>query len=164
MDEAETSPVMLNLWAAYQKKFSYASDLDWNTVMAAVRQLFARCEGTVWKNVDTTVKFWFLYRRGNWDRVNWCGLWWAGRLSKNLLGNRKALNLEAQSWKFWCRRWDLNPHVVAHNRFWVCLVCHSDTPACFAFASVINFIILKIKLQAKTWGENTCIFSRISIE
>ena len=45
-DEVENSPVMQDLWAAYQKKFSYASDLGWNTVMAAVRQLFARCEGT----------------------------------------------------------------------------------------------------------------------
>ena len=46
-DEVENSPVMQDLWAAYQKKFSYASDLGWDTVMAAVRQLFARCEGTV---------------------------------------------------------------------------------------------------------------------
>ena len=46
-DEVEASPVMQDLWVAYQKKFSYASDLGWNTVMAAVRQLFARCEGTV---------------------------------------------------------------------------------------------------------------------
>ena len=46
-DEVEASPVMQDLWAAYQKKFSYASDLGWDTVMAAVRQLFARCEGTV---------------------------------------------------------------------------------------------------------------------
>ena len=38
--------LMQDLWVAYQKKFSYASDLGWNTVMAAVRQLFARCEGT----------------------------------------------------------------------------------------------------------------------
>ena len=38
---------MQDLWVAYQKKFSYASDLDWNTVMAAVRQLFSRCEGEV---------------------------------------------------------------------------------------------------------------------
>ena len=38
---------MQDLWAAYQKKFSYASDLGWDTVMAAVRQLFARCEDTV---------------------------------------------------------------------------------------------------------------------
>ena len=45
-DEVENSPVMQDLWVAYQKKFSYASDLGWNTVMAAVRQLFARCEGT----------------------------------------------------------------------------------------------------------------------
>ena len=46
-DEVEASPVMQDLWVAYQKKFSYASDLGWDTVMAAVRQLFARCEGTV---------------------------------------------------------------------------------------------------------------------
>ena len=45
-DEVETSPVMQDLWVAYQKKFSYATDIEWNTVMAAVRQLFARCEGT----------------------------------------------------------------------------------------------------------------------
>ena len=46
-DEVENSPVMQDLWAAYQKKFSYASDLGWDTVMAAVRQLFVRCEGAV---------------------------------------------------------------------------------------------------------------------
>ena len=45
-DEVENSPVMQDLWAAYQKKFSYASDLGWDAVMAAVHQLFARCEGT----------------------------------------------------------------------------------------------------------------------
>lgn len=28
-------------------QFSYAADLSWSTVMAAVRQLFARCEGAV---------------------------------------------------------------------------------------------------------------------
>ena len=42
-----SSPVMQNLWTAYQKKFSYASDLNWSTVMAAVRQLFSRYEGMV---------------------------------------------------------------------------------------------------------------------
>lgn len=46
-DEVESSPVMQNLWVAYQKKFSYASDLNWSTVMAAVRQLFSRYEGMV---------------------------------------------------------------------------------------------------------------------
>ena len=46
-DEVEASPVMQDLWVAYQKKFSYASDLGWDTVMAAVRQLFVRCEGAV---------------------------------------------------------------------------------------------------------------------
>ena len=45
-DEVENSPVMQDLWAAYQKKFSYAFDLGWDTVMAAVRQLFACCEDT----------------------------------------------------------------------------------------------------------------------
>lgn len=29
-DEVENSPVMQDLWAAYQKKFSYASDLGWD--------------------------------------------------------------------------------------------------------------------------------------
>lgn len=38
-DEVENSPVMQSLWAAYQKKFSYASDLSWDTIMAAVRTL-----------------------------------------------------------------------------------------------------------------------------
>ena len=46
-DEVEHSPVMQGLWTAYQKKFSYAADLSWSTVMAAVRQLFARCEDAV---------------------------------------------------------------------------------------------------------------------
>ena len=39
-DEVENNSYMQNLWTAYQKKFSYASDLKWNTVMAAVRKLF----------------------------------------------------------------------------------------------------------------------------
>ena len=46
-DEVESSPVMQDLWTAYQKKFSYASDLSWDTIMAAVRKLYASCEGKV---------------------------------------------------------------------------------------------------------------------
>ena len=46
-DEVEASPVMQDLWTAYQKKFSYASDLSWDTIMAAVRKLYASCEGKV---------------------------------------------------------------------------------------------------------------------
>ena len=38
-DEVESSPEMQGLWEAYQRKFSYASDLNWGAVMAAVRQL-----------------------------------------------------------------------------------------------------------------------------
>ena len=44
-DEVENSPIMQGLWTAYQKKFSYASDLSWDTIMAAVRRLYASCEG-----------------------------------------------------------------------------------------------------------------------
>lgn len=39
-DEVEASPVMKKLWAAYQKKFSYAADLPWPTVMDSIRSLF----------------------------------------------------------------------------------------------------------------------------
>lgn len=39
-DEVETSPIMQDLWAAYQNKFAYASDLGWNTVLATVRKLY----------------------------------------------------------------------------------------------------------------------------
>ena len=39
-DEVENSPVMEKLWAAYQKNFSYASDLHWHTVMDSVRSLY----------------------------------------------------------------------------------------------------------------------------
>lgn len=39
-DEVGESPVMEKLWTAYQKKFSYASDLPWHTVMDSVRSLF----------------------------------------------------------------------------------------------------------------------------
>ncbi|MDO4288744.1 MAG: nucleotidyl transferase AbiEii/AbiGii toxin family protein [Eubacterium sp.] len=39
-NELENSLVMQKLWAAYQRKFSYASDLNWGAVMDAVRQLY----------------------------------------------------------------------------------------------------------------------------
>ncbi len=41
-DEIENSAVMQNLWKTYQTKFPYATGIDWNTVMFAVRRLFAR--------------------------------------------------------------------------------------------------------------------------
>ena len=41
-DEIENSAVMQNLWKTYQTKFTYAAGIDWNTVMFAVRRLFAR--------------------------------------------------------------------------------------------------------------------------
>jgi hypothetical protein len=39
-DEVEHSSVMEKLWAAYRKKFPYAADLAWSTVMAFVRRLY----------------------------------------------------------------------------------------------------------------------------
>jgi hypothetical protein len=39
-DEVEHSPIMEKLWASYRKKFSYAADLSWSTVMASVRRLY----------------------------------------------------------------------------------------------------------------------------
>lgn len=41
MDEVENSPVLQRLWTAYQKKFSYAAELDWGNVIMAVRELCA---------------------------------------------------------------------------------------------------------------------------
>ena len=31
---------MEKLWQAYQKKFSYAADLSWHTVMKSVRRIY----------------------------------------------------------------------------------------------------------------------------
>ena len=39
-DEIEADPNMEKLWRAYQKKFSYAADLSWHTVMESVRWIY----------------------------------------------------------------------------------------------------------------------------
>lgn len=39
IDEVQNSPVMQRLWTAYQKKFSYAADVDWKTVMLVVKEM-----------------------------------------------------------------------------------------------------------------------------
>ena len=39
-DEVETDPNMEELWQAYQKKFSYAANLPWHTVMDSIRNLY----------------------------------------------------------------------------------------------------------------------------
>ncbi|EHI60601.1 hypothetical protein HMPREF9473_01410 [ [Hungatella hathewayi WAL-18680] len=41
MDEVENNPVLQKLWTAYQKKFSYAAELDWSNVIMSVRELCA---------------------------------------------------------------------------------------------------------------------------
>ena len=45
-DEVEADPNMEKLWQAYQKKFSYAADLSWHTVVESIRSLYrlARAE------------------------------------------------------------------------------------------------------------------------
>lgn len=42
--EVETNPVMQKLWESYRKKFSYASDLEWNAIMGAIRRVYLLCE------------------------------------------------------------------------------------------------------------------------
>ena len=44
-DEVESSSILRELWANYQRNFSYATDLSWDTVMASVRKLYSCCEG-----------------------------------------------------------------------------------------------------------------------
>lgn len=39
-DEIQSSPVMEDLWKAYQRNYSYADDLLWHTVMDVVRGLY----------------------------------------------------------------------------------------------------------------------------
>ena len=39
-DEIETYENMVKLWGAYQKKFSYACDVPWNSIMTSVRGLY----------------------------------------------------------------------------------------------------------------------------
>ena len=43
-DEVENNPVMQKLWDTYRKKFSYASDLEWDVIMKAIRRLYVLCE------------------------------------------------------------------------------------------------------------------------
>lgn len=42
--EVKDSPVMQNLWTAYRKKFLYAAELEWDSVMEAVCFLYALTE------------------------------------------------------------------------------------------------------------------------
>ena len=44
-DEVETDPNKEKLWRAYQKKFSYAADLSWHTVMESIRSLYRLAQG-----------------------------------------------------------------------------------------------------------------------
>ena len=44
-DEVEADTNMEKLWRAYQKKFSYAADLSWHTVMESIRSLYRLAQG-----------------------------------------------------------------------------------------------------------------------
>lgn len=39
LNEVEDSPIMCRLWTAYQKKFTYAANVDWIDVMTAIREV-----------------------------------------------------------------------------------------------------------------------------
>jgi predicted nucleotidyltransferase component of viral defense system len=43
-DEVENSSVMQKLWRSYQKKFTYAAELDWTAIMTAVRKVYGLAE------------------------------------------------------------------------------------------------------------------------
>ena len=49
-----------------------------------------------------------------------------------------------QSDTYRCRQRDLNPHAVTRNRFWVCIVCHSDTPAYNADYFITGYIFWQV--------------------
>ena len=48
-------------------------------------------------------------------------------------------------WNSWCRWWDLNPHVIADNGFWVRRVCHSTTPA--NYSNIIHDLLENCKRE-----------------
>ena len=60
------------------------------------------------------------------------------------LYDKKSLILSNQAHECW--QWDLNPYVVTHNRFWVCLVCHSDTPAFTGLPATDVILTQKIEI------------------
>ena len=43
-DEVENDSVMQKLWDASRQKFSYASDLEWDVIMKAIRWFYVLCE------------------------------------------------------------------------------------------------------------------------
>lgn len=43
-DEVQNDSNMQKLWTSYQKKFSYAEDVSWDTVMSAVKELYDMCK------------------------------------------------------------------------------------------------------------------------
>lgn len=43
-EEVQNDSNMLELWNAYQKKFSYAEDISWDVVMSAVKELYDVCK------------------------------------------------------------------------------------------------------------------------
>ena len=42
-EEVQADANMQKLWIAYQKKFSYASDISWDKVMESTKELYDKC-------------------------------------------------------------------------------------------------------------------------
>ena len=64
---------------------------------------------------------------------------------------------------YWCRRRDLNPHMVAHTGFWVQRVCHFTTSAYIAIND-IDFNIKYLLLQQICWkNRDSLIFIHLHL-
>lgn len=55
-DEIEASPAMEKLWTAYQKKFSYASNLSWETVVDSIRRIYSLINAKILKTCKISVQ------------------------------------------------------------------------------------------------------------
>ena len=53
--------------------------------------------------------------------------------------------------EFWCRWWDSNPHTLADNRFWVCLVCQFRHTGIYIFKSYPGWSLWEI--GGPSWGD-----------
>ena len=43
LDEVKNDANMINLWENYQRKFDYATDIEWNDIMRIIYELCEKC-------------------------------------------------------------------------------------------------------------------------
>lgn len=89
------------------------------------------------------------------------GLFFYGLFKSNMLYNKKKW--DKLTFLLWCRRRDLNPHMVAHTGFWVQRVCHFTTSAYIAIND-IDFNIKYLLLQQICWkNRDSLIFIHLHL-